>query len=161
MCVTLNKQHLVASPSAQRDQWRWLGWIPGFEIAITFSCERFSYFENLEMIQWIIPIPGIWKFWSNSLGIRFWNFGWNFGIAWVAPICVGVSFPKWPNEYIFLHWSFWSIKLRVLVRFHVNPRNFHPRKIHFWPIFWSKLYNRNRSTHKISIKLFEIHQRIF
>ena len=36
-----------------------LGWIPGFEIALIFSCGRFSYFKNLEMIRWIIPIQGI------------------------------------------------------------------------------------------------------
>ena len=54
---------------------------------------------------------------------------------WAAPICVGVLFPKSPITYIFLRWSFWYIKLRVLIWFHLNPRNFNPRKIYFLDSF--------------------------
>ena len=123
-----------------------LGWIPGLEIDITFLCGWFSYFKNLELIQLIMLILMILKFWTDSLGIWFWNLGWNFGIAWVAPICVGVSFLKSPNQYIFLHWSFWYIKLRVFVWFHVNPRNFRPRKIHFL----TDMYHLFSRVHKIT-----------
>ena len=37
----------------------WLGWIPGFEIVITFYCERIFYLKKLEIIQWIISILDI------------------------------------------------------------------------------------------------------
>ena len=89
------------------------------------------YFKKVDLTQWIMPILGIPNFWSNSLGIRFWDFCSIFEIAWVAPICVGVVISKLSNALNFLCWSFSYIKLRVFIRFHVNPRNFYPRKIHF------------------------------
>ena len=35
-------------------------------------------------------------FYSNSLGVRFWNFR-DYEIAWVAPLCTGVSFSNHPQ----------------------------------------------------------------
>ena len=83
-----------------------LGWIPGLEIDKTFLCERFFNFRKLELIQWITLIPGILKFWSNSLGIRIWKFRSEFEIAWVASICVGVLFSKSLKVLSFLPRSF-------------------------------------------------------
>ena len=119
------------SPDSTIYVFLWIGWIPGLEIDITFFSERFFYLKKVELTQWIVPIPGIPNFWSNSLGIRFWDFCSIFEIAWVAPICVGVVISKLSNALNFLCWSFSYIKLRVFIRFHVNPRNFYPRKIHF------------------------------
>ena len=72
-----------------------IGYISGYEFGITFFCDRFLYFRELELIQWIIL--GISMLMLNSLGIRFWNFVrifenfWNFfETAWVMLICVGV-----------------------------------------------------------------------
>ena len=76
-------------------------------------------------------ILGISKLWSEALGIRFWNFCSTFEIAWAVPICVGGSFSYSPNVLILLRWSFWYIKLRVLIWFRLNPRNLNPRNFHF------------------------------
>ena len=92
----------------------------------------FFYFKKVELTQWIVPILGIPNFRSNSLGILFWDFSSIFEIARVLLICVGVLFPKSPIAYIFLRWSFWYLKLRVLIWFHLNPRNFNSRNFRFW-----------------------------
>ena len=68
-------------------QWRtfiWEVW-PGKDFM------DFFYFEKIrELSQWIMLISGISIFWSNSMGIRF----WNFLSAWVALICVGDFWSK-------------------------------------------------------------------
>ena len=72
--------------------------------------------NRLNFFAWAIFL--IQKFGTNSVnhadsgdiqpfyttpGIQFWNFLRIFEIAWVAPLCVGVSLPKSPpNVYIFL-----------------------------------------------------------
>ena len=94
-------------------------------------CGRFFYLKNLELIQWITLIPEISKFWSDSLGVRFWNFPSFFENVWVAPKCVGVTFSKSPKILILLRWSFSYIKWGVLIWFHLNPRNFNPRNFQF------------------------------
>ena len=72
-------------------------------------------------IKILVLFPG------NSI-LEFWLKFWN---CVVGTHMRGRFVPKSSNEYIFLHWSFWSVKLRVLIRFHVNPRNFHPRNFKF------------------------------
>ena len=99
----------------------------------------------------ILVIP---KFWPSFMGIRFWKFHSDFEIAWIASICVGVLISKSPNVYVLIRWSFWYAKLGVLIWFHVNPRNFNPRKIHFLDSF-------PNGAHKIGIKRCEIILRIF
>ena len=102
-------------------------------------CMGVFYFEKLEMIQ--LLILGISKFWLNSQGIRFWNlpiFKFAiFGNAWLELICVGVSISNhpicWP--YNNLRWSFWYIKLAVLIWIRLNPHNFDPRNFQFFNSF--------------------------
>jgi len=43
----------------------------------------------------------------------------------------------------------------------LNPRKFNPRKTHFWTVFWSQSFSAVSSTPKISIKIFQIHHRIW
>jgi len=104
----------------------------GLKIGITFLCGHFFIFKKLELIQFIKLILEISKFWSNSLGNRFWNFCSDFEIAWVSSICVGVLFTKSSNEFTFLRWSFWYIWWGVLIWFYVNLRNFNPRNFQFF-----------------------------
>ena len=78
-------------------------------------CGRFIYTKNLAAIQLIKPLAFDFKI---------------LEIAWAAHVCVDVSLSKMTNVYIFLCWSFWYIKLAVLIWFHLNPRNFNPRN--FW-----------------------------
>ena len=56
----------------------WIGWIPGLKIDLTFLRGRFIYFNKLYLIQWIMLILRISKFWSNSLGNRFLKISLNF-----------------------------------------------------------------------------------
>ena len=104
-----------------------------------FISKQFFSFKKMELTRWAVPIPNLWipNLWTNSLGIRFWDFCLNFEIAWVEPICVGVVISNLSNALNFLCWSFSYIKLTVFIRFHVNPRNFYtyPRKIHFLASF--------------------------
>ena len=111
------KEHMIRLNSGIRNCHFFFGW--------AFFC-----FKKLEVIQWIMVILGISKFWFNSLGIWFWNFPRIFENAWVALICLGVSFWKSPDVLTLIRWSFWYIKLAVLIWFHLNPRNFNPRN--FW-----------------------------
>ena len=55
-----------------------IGWIPGLGIDITFFYDRFIYFKKLYLIQWIMLILRISKFWTNSLGNRFLKISLNF-----------------------------------------------------------------------------------
>jgi len=87
-----------------------VGWIPRLEIEITFFSEQFFYFKKLDLTQWIMPILGIPNFWSNSLGVPFWDFCSIFEIALVALIYVGVSFSKSPILSTSSSWSIWYIK---------------------------------------------------
>ena len=75
-----------------------------------FFVWAFFLLGKLELIQLIKLILGISKFWSNSLGIRFWKFYKIFENAWVASICVGVWFSKSPRVFNFLRWSILYIK---------------------------------------------------
>ena len=83
------------------------------------------------MIQWIMLILRISKFWINSLRNRFWKIHFIFEFAWVTSVRVGIFFSKSPNEVSILRWSFWCAKLGVLIWFHTNSRNFNPRNFHF------------------------------
>ena len=100
---------------------------------------RFLYFKKLYLINWIMLIFGIKKFFSNSLGIRFWKFCSYFEIAWVVTVCVGVLFLK-----SILRWSFSYMKEGILIWFHANPRNINPRFFNFWSVFHSKPFSLYR-----------------
>ena len=52
---------------------------------------------------------------------RFWSIPWKFDFEIFA------NFLKSPNEYLFLRWSFWGVKRRVLIWFRLNSRNLNPR----------------------------------
>ena len=102
----LHNDYLVRWPA------QCVGWIQGIGIGITFYVRDFIFLKTAtysvnhadsEDIRILVQFPGnsILKFW-----VKFWN-------------CVGVSFPKSTNEYIFLHWSFWYIKLNVLIWFNI------------------------------------------
>ena len=112
-----------------------IGWIPGLNLGIIFLYGRVFCFKKLEEIQWIMLVLGIWKFWLNSLGLRFWKFSRIFENAWVKLICVGVSFSKSPNVLTLLRWSFWHIKSAEIIWFRFNPRNFNPRNFQFLVCF--------------------------
>ena len=75
------------------------------------------------------------KFLSNSLGIRFWKFRFDFEIAWVVAIYVGVLLSKSPNVSTLYRWLFSNIKLGVLNWvlnwFRLNPHNFNNRNFYF------------------------------
>ena len=66
-----------------------------------FMLAVLTFLKKQQLIQWIMLIPGISFFGSIPWDFDFEILGWNFGIAWVVPICVVVSFPKSTNEYIF------------------------------------------------------------
>ena len=131
----------------------------------------------MELIQFIKLVPGISKFWPNSLKIRFWNFyqimklrGWN-PYAWVFhsknhSICwsyYGCHFyiwnKRWFYDFIYAHailnpvifdfWSFFIKKDICSVNFvYVSSRRFR--------IFKKSIINKIKSYWWNWIKL-EIH----
>ena len=83
----------------------------------------------MQMIQWLVLILDIYKFRSNSLGIRFSKFWTNFEIAWVSSICVGGFEYKFSILYFSLFRTFWPFYLLSFTWFWSSPRNFNPRRI--------------------------------
>ena len=97
---------------------------------------------------------------SNSLEFRFWFFRRIFENAWVVVICVGVSISKSYYKLLLL-WHFNTESLGYLLDFALTHAILTPVKSIFWAVFRSQLFSAVSHTHKISIKIFLIWQRIY